>query len=213
MININDIFRILAPIKNKIYLIIGRAILSAVKNDTKTATVQVKGLDGEVITDMEYMSPYGFEAMPSEGQVVCIFINGNRDQGMAILLHNREERPQDLSTDEVKVWSKYNNFMKLNSAGEVNTEASSGAYVKENNSGEVEVNGNVDYAVRYNELKIAFDQLKADFDNHIIKVFNLHTHQYVPGVVGLAPTAIPVPTDVPSTADMSPSKVDTVRLP
>ncbi len=213
MINMNDIYRILAPIRNKIFLLIGRAILTAVKNDTKTATVQVKGLDGEVITDIEYLSPYGFEAMPSEGQVICIFINGNRDQGIAILLHNRDERPQDLSTDEVKVWSKYKNFMKLNSAGEVNTEASSGAYVKENSSGEVEVNGKIDYAVRYNELKTAFDQFKSDYDNHIMKVYNLHTHIYAPGPGQPTQTPPPAPIDVPSTADMSPSKVDTVRLP
>lgn len=60
----------------------------------------------------------------------------------------------------------------------------------------------VDYAVKYDQLKIAFDQLKSDF--------NTHTHSYNPGPSPAAQTVTPT---VPSAADMSLAKVANVRLP
>jgi len=72
------------------------------------------------------------------------------------------------------------------------------AYINLLNDGIIEINGNSDFAVRYNALKTAFDQLKSDY--------NAHKH----------PTAATGPPSIPdtiSTADMSPSKVDEVKLP
>lgn len=75
----------------------------------------------------------------------------------------------------------------------------------------VEVNGNADFAVAYNDLKAAFDQLKSDFDNFVNLKYNLHVH---PGVVaGPASTGVTPLVGASSTADMSGAKVDTVKLP
>ena len=177
-------------LKNKIYLMIGRAILKAATNTTKTATIQVTGLKGETISGIEYFSPYGFEGMPSAGQAAIVFINGNRDQGIALALHDRETRPKTLEPDETELWSKFNN------------------YVKCNKSGEVEINGKTDYAVAYTDLKAAFDKLVSDF-NALVTAYNSHTHPTAaPGApsVGSAP-------GTSSAADMSGAKVEKVRLP
>jgi len=68
-------------------------------------------------------------------------------------------------------------------------------------SGELELNGNADFAVRYNALETAFNQLQADFD--------AHTHLYTPGA------GTPTQTGAPpaSTADITGAKVDTVKVP
>lgn len=69
--------------------------------------------------------------------------------------------------------------------------------------GTLELNGDADNAVRFSELKTAFDQLQSDF--------NLHTHS-VPGVfAGAFSATATAPTD--STADIDPAKVDEVKLP
>lgn len=65
--------------------------------------------------------------------------------------------------------------------------------------GTIEINGNADFAVRYNALETAFNQLQTDFDTHI------HPVTTAPGSTGV-PTA-------PSTADITGAKVDEVKLP
>lgn len=171
-------------IRNKIFTLIGRAILTAIDNSTKTATIQVTGLKGETITGIEYFSPYGFEGMPTEGQAVIVFINGNRDQGIALNLHNRDERPTDLDDDEVEMWSKFDN------------------YVKCNKNGEIEINGKDDYAVAFNDLKTEFNKLKDDY--------NAHQHSYNPGPGAAALCAV---TASQNTSNIDLAKVDKVKLP
>ena len=66
--------------------------------------------------------------------------------------------------------------------------------------GILEVNGNADFAIAFDDLKVAFDQLKSDHD-----AFLTHVH----GAAGTPP----VPPAVPSTADIDPAKISTVKLP
>jgi phage gp45-like len=179
-------------LKNKISMMIGRAIVNTINNSKLTATIQVTALNGDIIPDVEYLSPYGFEGMPSKSQTVIVSINGNKDQALAIVLHDRDSRPKDLSLDETKLYSKF------------------GGFVKCNKNGEVEIMGNADYAVAFTDLKTAFDSLKATVDDHITK-YNLHKHGGVS--TGGGSTAIPDTIAVVSTADMSGAKVDKVRLP
>jgi len=177
---------IIQNLKNKIYLMIGRAIITAIDGSTKTPIIQVTGLKGETITDVEFVNPYGFEAIPTEGQAVIVFVNGNRDQGLCLVMHNREERPTDLEDDEVQMYSKFDN------------------YVKCNKDGEVEVNGKDDYAVAFNNLKTEFNKLKDDY--------NAHTHVTTKVMAGPASITSEVTTSQ-NTSAIDNCKVDTVRLP
>jgi hypothetical protein len=81
--------------------------------------------------------------------------------------------------------------------------------------GTIEIGGNTDNAVRYSELKTAFDTLKADF-NSLVTAYNAHVHittatvgpTPVPGII--APT---VATGTPSSADITASKIDEIKVP
>ena len=74
--------------------------------------------------------------------------------------------------------------------------------------GVVHINGSDDFAVAYNDLLTAFNQLKDDF-NALVTAYNQHNHK---AIVPAQPTAL-VPLGVASEADMTLSKVTTVRLP
>ena len=76
------------------------------------------------------------------------------------------------------------------------------SYVKCVNDGQIELNGTGDFGVRFLALEIAFNQLKADH--------NGHSHAYIPGSGSPTSTAAPA---APSTADISPAKIDTVEVP
>lgn len=176
-------------LKRRLFLMIGRAIISAWDNSGKTALLQVTSLDGETITGIEFLSAYGFEARPSAGQAAVIFVNGNRDQGVAVAVHDRESRPK-IDVDESQMYSKY------------------GGYIKCNKDGNVEIQGVDDFAVAYTDLKSAFDTFVADF-NKFVTTYNSHTHPTAP----VGPVSIPSSLGTNTTADMSAAKVEEVLLP
>ena len=106
MIGIKDFKRLIRPIQNKIFLLLGRAILTAVNNSESTQKIQIVALSGEVITDIERFQEYGFESYPLEGaEVFAGFINGNRDNGIVLCVHDRRYRPTDLAEGEVAVYT------------------------------------------------------------------------------------------------------------
>jgi len=101
-----DFYRLISPITKKIYLLIGRAILTAVNNAEGTQKIQVTALKDETITDIEKLEPYGLTSYPKTGaEVVIAFPNGCRDQGVAIHVHDRRYRPKTLASGEVCLYN------------------------------------------------------------------------------------------------------------
>ena len=104
--NLNDFKRLIAPLRQKIFLLLGRGILKAINNSEGTQKIQITVLDGEVITNMERFQEYGFETYPfSDSEILAIFLNGNRDHGIALCIHDRRYRPKDLSEGEVALYT------------------------------------------------------------------------------------------------------------
>ena len=108
MITIRDITKLLNPIKRKIYLLVGRAILTAVNNTGKVGfhdsgsrknpqRVQVTGLAGETLTDLDRFQEYGFEAYPKTGTAEAVLVSpdGTRANAFIIMIQDNEYRPTD----------------------------------------------------------------------------------------------------------------------
>lgn len=81
-------------------------------------------------------------------------------------------------------------------------------YLRSN--GDLELLGNTNFAVKYNELKVGFDTLRSDL-NSLITNFNSHTHLYAPGPSTPVPSATPIPTGTPSVASIDNSKNDKIK--
>lgn len=126
-----NIHRILDPIKKKIFLLIGRAILTAVNNSGKTMLIQIEGLSDEVISDVERMEEYGFASYPVVGTSECVigFINGNRDHGLVLCIHDREYRPTNLSEGDTRQYDYRGNKITLKSTG-IEIEAANGVTIE-----------------------------------------------------------------------------------
>lgn len=73
--------------------------------------------------------------------------------------------------------------------------------------GTCEIGGAGDFAVRYNELETAFNQLKSDL-NDLITSYNTHIH--TDSVMGLT-TATPS-QGTPSVADITPAKISEIKV-
>lgn len=135
----------LALIKRKIFLLIGRAVLTAVTNDKKYQLLQVKGLDGETITNIERFQEYGIETYPKKSddtEVLLIAPAGNRDQSIAICVFDKRYRPDDLEEGEVCLYT-FNDSQRitLKKDGTIRIEDKNGNYIKSTTT-QWDINGN-----------------------------------------------------------------------
>ena len=100
--------RLLNPIKRKIFLMVGKAILTAVNNEGKSgfhdsgtrANPQRVTMNwfGQ-LTDIERSQPYGFETYPVADTAKAILLSpdGSRSNAFVIMVQDDEYRPTDLS--------------------------------------------------------------------------------------------------------------------
>jgi len=169
----NSLKRFLAPLRKKIYLIIGRAILKAIDNSETTQKLQIVALNGETITGIERFQNYGFESYPLvDAEALGLFLNGNRDNGIVICVHDRRHRPTDLASGEVAVYHSEGHRVLLKAGGVIEIEGT-----------EIKIG---DVAGTLNKLlnKLAMD------------IYNGHTHNDpVAGVTGVPNTLMVENTD------------------
>lgn len=190
----------LAPIKKRIFLLIGRAIVTAINADEKTMKIQVSALASETITDIERLQEYGFDSYPytDSSEAVILFPNGARDSGVAVVVADRENRPTGLVQGDSIMYTK--SGLKI--------------WLKDQD-GKINVNDGADFAVRYSALETAYNQLKTDFNN-LVTAYNAHIHittatvgaGAVPGVISSTTS-----TGVSSSGDITPSKIEEIELP
>jgi len=83
-------------------------------------------------------------------------------------------------------------------------------YIHLKNDGTMEIGGATDWMVRYSALETAFNDLKGTV-NDLVDTFNNHTHTYIPGTLSPIPSAATLTTATPSSADISPAKIDEIK--
>lgn len=174
--------------------------------------LQVEGSDPDDIQTIEWYQASGRDSVPPINSLVA-FIPAGRAWKIALGANDGIEPESE--PGEEKIYSSDSGvikaFLKLFKTGLARIEA---AIIEIFSSGDIEItatgkteingstvdlNGDVDFAVRFSALQTAFNQFKADYD--------AHSHSGV--TAGVASTG----TTSPSTADITPAKVSTVRLP
>lgn len=148
------------------------------------------------VSNTDETTTFGFIGRPYRGMnVIRSFFSKN-----SVTIGIVQKAVEDLKEGECVMFSKERDGYKAKLYARID--------------GCLELNGNDDFAVRYSELKKQFDSLQKTVDDFITG-YNTHTH-----LVQVAPLpAPPTPSDptvlqaLPSTADISTCKVDTVKLP
>lgn len=138
------------------------------------------------------VTPFGFESNPTSNSIGLYTSTAtrNRTYVMGYIAEN-----VDTEVGETRIYS-------TNDDGEIQISF----HFK--NDGTVEMGGDADNLMRYNELKSAFDELRDDF-NSLVNAYNTHVH---PGVTpGNGATVITATTATPSSADMSASKINELK--
>ncbi len=98
--------KLIAPLKRRVMLMVGRAVLCAVNDDTKMQRLQVSLLEGELCDQVERLQQYGFTSHPHPGaECAVVFIGGNRDHGLVIAVDDKRYRLKSLKRGEVALYT------------------------------------------------------------------------------------------------------------
>lgn len=120
----NMIDRKIQSVRDRIYLLVGRAVLAAVSDAGNRQRIQLSALKGEVKDAVERMQEYGFTSVPLPGaQVLFVSISGNRDHPVAISVDDPRYRLKGLQPGEVALYTDEGDsiILKRGNIIEVNT--------------------------------------------------------------------------------------------
>jgi hypothetical protein len=135
---------------------------------------------------------YGIDSNPIKGMVAVYAATGENGKNVVIgyINKNLKAAPGELrtfATDENGSEAFYT-WMKA--------------------TGIIEIGGDSNFAVKFNELKVEFNKLKADYNSHILE-YNTHVH---PGVTtGSGSTAITTPSTKTNTSNIDNAKNDKIK--
>jgi phage baseplate assembly protein V len=108
--------RALEPIRNKIRLMAGRAVLSLLKD---AVTVQVELLKDEP-RDAELFQQYGFRSRPLPGaEGIQLSANGNRDHTLIFCMDDRRYQIDLLADGECAVYDYLGKYIHLKADGSI----------------------------------------------------------------------------------------------
>jgi hypothetical protein len=170
------------------------------------------GLGKDDVQEIIQISPFGIDSVPIKDMVAVYSETSVKGESVLVGYINKSLVAQ---SGDFRTYS-------VNSSGEVQF------YIWQKNNGTAEIGGNVDNMVRYSPLKDGFDQLRGDlngfiskFNAHIVEynafvgVFNSHTQNVIavgsPTDVPLVPAVPSSQIEVPSTANISGSKIDEIK--
>ena len=103
---IREIVRIVAPIRRRVLLMIGRAVVTLVDDEGGRQAVQLAALAGEVLDNIERFQEYGFSSVPLPGaEGVLLAMAGMRQHSVAVAVEDRRYRPTGLSPGEVCLYT------------------------------------------------------------------------------------------------------------
>lgn len=102
----NFFSRAVAPLKRKVLLMVGRAIITAVDDSKNIQELQISILADEVQEGVQHFQNYGFRSNPpKQTEAILLSIGGNRDNPVIIASENRNAKSvlPDLAEGE-SVW-------------------------------------------------------------------------------------------------------------
>lgn len=87
--------RLLAPLRRRVMLMIGRGVVRLVDDTRRRQRVQLEALSGEILDDVERWQQYGFTSHPPVGsEAVVLALGGMRQHAAAVVV---EDAPHRLS--------------------------------------------------------------------------------------------------------------------
>lgn len=98
--------RLLAPMRRRIAMAIGRAVLRAVDDSGGLQRLQLSLYAEETRDQVDRVQPFGLTSVPLPGaEVVVVCVGGGRDHPVALAIDDSRFRPTALAAGEVCLYS------------------------------------------------------------------------------------------------------------
>ena len=99
---------------------ITRATIKLVNSATKTQSLQIGLLAGEIKGGIEHIEPYGFTSHPQVGaEGIALFFGGDRSNGVVIVTADKRYRLANLAAGEVAIYDDQGQQIVLKRSGVV----------------------------------------------------------------------------------------------
>lgn len=106
MMNRDDFNRMLAPLAQRVRLMVARAVVRLVDSSRRVQAAQVGLLHGETRDSVEVFEHYGFTSCPLPGmEAAVMFLGGDRSSGVIVAVGDRMFRLQGLRPGEVALYT------------------------------------------------------------------------------------------------------------
>lgn len=121
----NALQRALRPLAQRLQLMIGRAVVLLVNDNTRLQELQVSLLADEVRDQAERFQNYGFTSHPLPGaEAVAASVAGSRDHVVVIAVDDRRYRLRALQPGEVAIYSDEGDKVVIKRGGVIEVTAS-----------------------------------------------------------------------------------------
>jgi len=98
--------RMMQPLRDRVMLMVARAVLRLVNDAAGIQRVQFSALKGETRGNAEHFQPYGFTSVAHPGaEAVVLFLGGNRDHPIVVVIDDRRYRIQGLQGGELAIYT------------------------------------------------------------------------------------------------------------
>lgn len=174
--NIKDLLKIIAPLQRKIMLMIGRAILTTIKDTDSYQKLQMTLLSGDVSDGVDCLQNYGFTSSPKSGaDAIFVCVGGNHDNAIVIACDDKRYRLKGLQSGEVAIYTDEGDKIHLKRGNNIEITTQT---LKIN--GKLTVNGNIESSGEIKGTEIKAGQIV------------LTTHKHTSAAPG-SPTSPPTP--------------------
>ena len=94
--------RLLRPLRRRVLLMAGRAVLTLLDDRARLQAIQVEGLSGETLDALQRIQQYGFTSNPHPGaECIVLSLGGARQHSVIIGADDRRYRPRGLPAGAV----------------------------------------------------------------------------------------------------------------
>jgi phage gp45-like len=172
--------RAVAPIKARLGLMVGRAVLLLVNDQLKLQGLQIGLLADEVREDVERFQNYGFTSHPHPGaEAVAVAVAGSRDHLVVLAVDDRRYRLKGLQAGEVAIYTDEGDKVVLKRGGVVEVTAATKVRLVAplvEATGNLQVAGNINSGANITAAGDVADQAGAKTMAGMRSVYNAHLH-------------------------------------
>lgn len=119
------ILRLMAPLKRRVAMMVGRAVIEAIDDSGGLQRCKLMVLRDEVHDGVERFQNYGFTANPPDGaEAIVVSVLGHRDHMIVIALDHRGHRLVGLAKGEAAMFSEHGQTLIMKADGSVELKCS-----------------------------------------------------------------------------------------